>query len=71
MLRLLCIIFPPLAVLLVGKPITALLNVLLTILLWIPGVIHAWGVVTDAKADKRMERQVKLQSQYNKDNSHS
>lgn len=56
MIRLLCILCPPLAVLLVGKPLTALLNLGLTLLLWIPGVIHAWGVVTDAKADKRAKK---------------
>ncbi len=42
---LLAIIFPPLAVLLCGKPIQAVLNCFLTLLLWIPGVVHAILVV--------------------------
>ena len=52
-MRLLAIILPPVAVLLCGKPIQALLNLALCCLVWIPGVIHAWGVVTDKKADNR------------------
>lgn len=55
-MRLLAIICPPLAVLFCGKPIQALLNLGLTCLLWVPGVIHAWGVVGDRKADKRFNR---------------
>ncbi len=50
---LLAIIFPPLAVLLCGKPIQALLNVFLTLLLWVPGIIHAVMVVNAHNADKR------------------
>jgi uncharacterized membrane protein YqaE (UPF0057 family) len=56
---LVAILLPPLAVLLKGKPIQALLNVGLTLLLWIPGVIHAWGVVSAANADARSKRQTK------------
>lgn len=54
-MRLLAIVFPPLAVLLCGKPIQALLNVFLTALVWLPGVIHAWGVVSDRNADRRFK----------------
>ena len=53
---LLCIILPPVAVLLKGKPMTALLNLLLTLLLWVPGIIHAFMVVTAAEADARNKR---------------
>lgn len=56
MIYLLCIFLPPVAVLLKGKPITALLNLLLTLLLWIPGVIHAFMVVNAANADARSNR---------------
>jgi len=56
MLYLLAIILPPLAVLLCGKPITALLNLLLTLLFWIPGVIHAWLVINAHYADKRNDK---------------
>ena len=50
------ILLPPLAVLLCGKPIQAVLNVILTLLLWIPGMIHAILVVHNHYADKRMSR---------------
>jgi uncharacterized membrane protein YqaE (UPF0057 family) len=53
---LLAIIFPPMAVLLCGKPVQFLLNILLTLLFWIPGVIHAILVVNSHLADKRTER---------------
>jgi uncharacterized membrane protein YqaE (UPF0057 family) len=56
---LLAIVLPPLAVLLCGKPFQALLNVLLTLLLWLPGVIHAILVVHDHLADQRAKRIVR------------
>ncbi|WP_042355661.1 YqaE/Pmp3 family membrane protein [Bacillus rubiinfantis] len=66
MLYLLCIIFPPLAVLFVGKPFQALLNCILCLIFWIPGVIHAILVVNEKKADKRAEKQAKIIANYNK-----
>ena len=56
---LLAILCPPLAVLLCGKPIQALLNLLLSLLLYVPGLVHALMVVTERKADKRMDRQTR------------
>jgi uncharacterized membrane protein YqaE (UPF0057 family) len=53
---LLAILFPPVAVLLCGKPFQALLNFLLCFLLYIPGMIHAIMVVKDKKDDKRFKR---------------
>ena len=53
---LLAIILPPIAVLICGKPIQALLNLVLTILLWIPGMIHALFVVNGYYADRRTDR---------------
>lgn len=50
---LLAIIVPPIAVLFAGKPIQALLSFFLTLLGWVPGVIHALFVVANSKADKR------------------
>lgn len=50
------IILPPVAVLLCGKPVQFILNILLTLLGWIPGVIHAILVVNSHLADKRTER---------------
>jgi uncharacterized membrane protein YqaE (UPF0057 family) len=63
-MRLLNIFLPPIPVFLYGKPIQGLLNILLCFLLWLPAVIHSWGVTTDAKADGRMKKQVKLQQKY-------
>jgi uncharacterized membrane protein YqaE (UPF0057 family) len=56
MLYLLAIIFPPLAVLLTGRPVQALLNLILTLFFWIPGVIHAILVVNEHKANQRAKR---------------
>ena len=56
MLYLLAIVIPPLAVLLTGRPVQALLNVGLTCLFWLPGMIHALLVVHEYKADKRFDR---------------
>ena len=56
MLYLLCIVFPPLAVLLTGRPMQALLNLGLTCLFWIPGSIHAILVVNEHKANQRLEK---------------
>ena len=53
---LLAIILPPIAVLLCGTPVQAILNLLLTILFWIPGVVHALFVVHSYLADKRTDR---------------
>ena len=59
----LAIILPPLAVLLCGKPVQFLLNIILTIFFWIPGVIHAILVVNAHLADKRTDRIVKAINQ--------
>ena len=56
---LLAIILPPVAVLLCGKPVQALLNLVLTLFFWIPGAIHALFVVNSHLADKRADRVVK------------
>jgi uncharacterized membrane protein YqaE (UPF0057 family) len=52
----LAIILPPLAVLLCGKPFQFILNLILTLCLWIPGVIHALFVVHSHLADKRTDK---------------
>lgn len=49
----LAIILPPLAVLLCGKPFQVILNIILTLCAWLPGVIHALFVVNSHLADKR------------------
>ncbi|MCZ6596154.1 MAG: YqaE/Pmp3 family membrane protein [Planctomycetota bacterium] len=52
----LAIVLPPVAVLFCGKPIQALLNLLLTLCLWVPGVVHACLVVNAHLADNRARR---------------
>ncbi len=52
----LAIILPPVAVLICGKPIQAILNLLLTLLFWIPGMIHALVVVNGYYADHRTDK---------------
>jgi uncharacterized membrane protein YqaE (UPF0057 family) len=56
MLYIVAILLPPLAVLLAGKPFQALLNLLLTLLLYVPGLIHALIVVSNHYADRRVDR---------------
>ena len=55
---LLAIILPPVAVLLCGKPIQAVLNLVLTLCFWIPGVVHALFVVNSHLADARSEKMI-------------
>jgi uncharacterized membrane protein YqaE (UPF0057 family) len=59
MLYLLSFLLPPLAVLLAGKPLQALLSLVLTILGWVPGVVHALFVVNAHYADRRTDRIIK------------
>ena len=66
MLYLLAIFLPPVAVLLVGKPFQAFINLLLCFLVWIPAVIHAVLVVNEHKANKRMKKQAELISKANR-----
>jgi len=53
---LLAILLPPVAVLMCGKPIQFLLNIILTLCFWLPGAIHAILVVNKHFADKRADR---------------
>lgn len=64
-MRFWAIFCPPIAVIMAGKPIQALIALLLWFCLWIPGSIYAWGIVSDHKADKRMEKQVKMTHKLN------
>lgn len=59
MYYLLALLLPPVAVLMVGKPIQALINVGLWCLFIVPGIIHALLVVSNYYADKRTGRIVK------------
>ena len=53
---LLAIILPPVAVLLCRKPSQAILNLILTLFFWIPGVVHAIFVVYSHLADVRAKK---------------
>jgi uncharacterized membrane protein YqaE (UPF0057 family) len=55
----LAILLPPIAVLLCGKPAQMILNIILTLLGWIPGIIHALFVVNSHLADKRNKEVIK------------
>jgi uncharacterized membrane protein YqaE (UPF0057 family) len=63
MLYLVAILVPPLAVLLCGKPFQALLNILLTVLIYFPGMIHAILVVNNHYADQRTKKIVQALEQ--------
>lgn len=56
MLYFLAIILPPVAVILCGKPVQCLLNIVLTLLGWVPGAVHAILVVNARLEDKRADR---------------
>lgn len=51
-----CVICPPIAVVLTNRLGSFLLSLLLTLLGWLPGVIHAFIVVTDYENEKRTAR---------------
>jgi len=55
-MKILAIVLPPLAVLLCGKPVRALLTIPLWALGILPGIIYAWSVVNATAADKRTKR---------------
>jgi uncharacterized membrane protein YqaE (UPF0057 family) len=59
MLYLVAVLLPPLAVLLCGKPFQALLNLLLALLFYVPGLVHAIFVVHNRYADERNERLIR------------
>ena len=59
MLFFLCVVLPPVAVLLTGRIGSFFLSLVLTLLGWLPGVIHAFFVVTDYKNEKRFRELTK------------
>ena len=68
MMYLLAILLPPVAVLFCGKPFQAISNFILTLIFWVPGVIHAILVVHDKKADRRVRKQIQAYDEINKRN---
>lgn len=55
-MRYLLCLLPPLAILSCGKPGQMLLNIILCIFGWIPGIIHAVLVVNQYQAEKRNDK---------------
>jgi uncharacterized membrane protein YqaE (UPF0057 family) len=53
MLNLLTLICPPLAVLAAGSPSSAAVNLGLTLLLYVPGVLHARSIVSQRILENR------------------
>jgi uncharacterized membrane protein YqaE (UPF0057 family) len=49
----LCFLCPPLAILTTGKIGALILNIILTLFFWIPGIIHAILVVNKFYDDRR------------------
>jgi uncharacterized membrane protein YqaE (UPF0057 family) len=49
----LCFLCPPIAILTTGKIGSFILNIILTLFLWIPGIIHAILVVSKYYDDRR------------------
>ena len=56
LLYLIAILLPPVAVMLIGKPVQAILNFILTLFFWFPGVLHAIIVVKKYIDDQRLKR---------------
>ena len=48
-----CVVLPPVAVLMTGRILSFYLSLLLTLLGWVPDVIHACLVVNDYQAERR------------------
>ena len=62
-----CFIFPPLAVLMCGKPIQALtVSPLLTICGVLPGILHACYIVKKTDDDKRHQETLRAMSSQGK-----
>jgi uncharacterized membrane protein YqaE (UPF0057 family) len=61
---LVAVLLPPLAVLLCGKPFQAVLNLVLTIAGYVPGLIHALFVVHNFYEDQRTERVIRAFGQH-------
>ena len=51
-----CIVLPPVAVLMTGRLGSFFLSLILTLLGWIPGIIHACLVVNDYHEEQRAAR---------------
>lgn len=61
---LVAILLPPVAVLFCGRPIQALLNLVLTLCFWVPGVVHAVLVVNADAEEERNEKLIRAIERY-------
>jgi uncharacterized membrane protein YqaE (UPF0057 family) len=52
----LCFLCPPIAILTTGRMGAFVLNIILTLCFWIPGIIHSILVVNDFYEDRRFRR---------------
>ncbi|MEN8693287.1 MAG: YqaE/Pmp3 family membrane protein [Akkermansiaceae bacterium] len=57
------ILLPPLAVLLCKRPFLACVNLLFTLCLWLPGIIHALFVVSSYEKKSETDRLVKAMAE--------
>ena len=55
----LCFICPPVVILTTGRMGSFVLNIILTIFFWVPGIIHAILVVNDYYEDRRFRRYIR------------
>lgn len=56
MILFLCYVFPPLAVLFMGRPFSAVLNLFMTSFGWVPGVRHALVCYADKRGTKAVKQ---------------
>ena len=56
----LCFLFPPLAVFTTGRIGSLILNIILTLLFWVPGIIHAILVVNDFYEARRHRQMIRV-----------
>ena len=64
MLSLLAVLCPPLAVYAIGRPSQAAVNVGLTMLLYLPGLVHALAAVDRYQVDRRNEALLRAVASY-------
>ena len=55
----LCFLCPPIAILTTGKIGALILNIILTLCFWVPGIIHSILVVNKYYEDKRYRRLIR------------
>jgi len=64
MLTLLCVLCPPAAVLVAGNRSQALTNLGLTLLLYVPGLLHALAVVDRQQIQRRNDILMRIAARY-------